>query len=69
MQSEIRGKGMRYAADVGVVRYMMVTSGWSSTAMNSHALVVFLTFGNENRACFQCPSTVNMAHSQIWLVH
>lgn len=27
-------------ADVGVVRYMMVTSGWSSMAMNSHALVV-----------------------------
>ena len=39
MQSEVCGKGIKYAADVGVVRYMMVTSAWSSMAMNPHALV------------------------------
>lgn len=38
MQSEISGKVMRGAADVGVVRYMMVTSDRSSIALNSHDL-------------------------------
>ena len=38
MQGEISGKIIRYAAFVGVVRYVMVTSGRSSIAMHPHVL-------------------------------
>lgn len=38
MQGDISGKIMRYAAAVGVVRYMMAASGRSIIARSSHVL-------------------------------